>query len=323
MILFFKDNYGFQPKRCDRKVNMKNLIIHIGHGKTGSSYLQSLLALNKEFLLNWDINYPYHNSFEKAKKGFISSGNGENILKKDVSKYSTNTMLFSSESLFETLIDHPRLECLSKKYSLTIIVYTKNIVDLLVSIWEQGVKRGGLTEDVDTYLKRYKCDFYKNLIRWKRKSEYLGFNIIIRNYSIQRTNLISDFFHNCLNIELDINHLSFPKQKIINRGMTHSEYEIQRLFNHLIGKNSHRIISDYLVNNFPNVSAKKTRIKSQTFEQISKSYLHYIEEINLFLDSKNKLILGSPQEWIEDNNTFMDDIVLLKLSENIKKHLIR
>ena len=46
---------------------MKEIILHIGHGKTGSSYLQSFLALNREKLLDIGIDYPKDDEFENAK----------------------------------------------------------------------------------------------------------------------------------------------------------------------------------------------------------------------------------------------------------------
>jgi len=52
-----------------------NLYLHIGHGKTGSSALQSFLALNSNLLENYRIEYPEHASFENAINGKISSGN--------------------------------------------------------------------------------------------------------------------------------------------------------------------------------------------------------------------------------------------------------
>ncbi len=53
----------------------KNLYLHIGHGKTGSSSLQTFLALNKDNLKEYGIFYPEHVSFSNAEKGFITSGN--------------------------------------------------------------------------------------------------------------------------------------------------------------------------------------------------------------------------------------------------------
>ena len=51
----------------------KKIFIHIGHGKTATTYLQSCLALNRDKLLGFGIDYPEFSSFEKAKRGEISS----------------------------------------------------------------------------------------------------------------------------------------------------------------------------------------------------------------------------------------------------------
>lgn len=51
------------------------MIVHVGHGKTGTSFLQSIFALNKEVLKEHGFHYPEHPSEKKAAKGLISSGN--------------------------------------------------------------------------------------------------------------------------------------------------------------------------------------------------------------------------------------------------------
>ena len=56
----------------------KEMILHIGLGKCGSSSLQSFFALNNEILSSLGINYPVleRDSFEKARKGEVTAGNG-------------------------------------------------------------------------------------------------------------------------------------------------------------------------------------------------------------------------------------------------------
>jgi transposase InsO family protein len=56
---------------CERQ----KIILHIGHGKTGSSYIQSSLALTAGRLREAGIEYPELRPFTRAKQGRISSGN--------------------------------------------------------------------------------------------------------------------------------------------------------------------------------------------------------------------------------------------------------
>ena len=84
---------------------MKEIILHIGHGKTGTSYLQSCLALNRQKLLDIGIDYPEFKTFEKAKRGEISSGNGYLFFKDYLNAQflsEQNRILYSSELIIES-----------------------------------------------------------------------------------------------------------------------------------------------------------------------------------------------------------------------------
>ena len=59
---------------------MNKLILHVGHGKTGSSYIQSFLALNKNMLKNNGFIYPEPNDIQKAIIGHVTSGNGHKFI---------------------------------------------------------------------------------------------------------------------------------------------------------------------------------------------------------------------------------------------------
>ena len=53
----------------------KNLIVHIGHGKTGTSYIQSVLALNIELLSSLGITYPdFGRIMTLARSGNVTAG---------------------------------------------------------------------------------------------------------------------------------------------------------------------------------------------------------------------------------------------------------
>lgn len=136
-----------------------NLILHIGSGKTGSSALQTFLALNSNLLSSYDIYYPEHSSFLNAKKGFISSGNisisknksrWEKYIDKKAVDISYNSLLFSSEALLKAILSDPnKILYLNKKYTLTLVMYIRNPLDHLFSsfgssifiLWSKRQKR--------------------------------------------------------------------------------------------------------------------------------------------------------------------------------------
>ena len=56
---------------------MRTLYLHIGHGKTGSSYIQSSLVLSRDALAAQGIAYPPYKTDAAAAAGGMSSGNGK------------------------------------------------------------------------------------------------------------------------------------------------------------------------------------------------------------------------------------------------------
>ena len=85
----------------------KTLYIHIGHNKTGSSYIQSIFANSIATLQEQGIVYANSKNLEKAKRGEITTGNSSafsDILKNNnaLSSKEEHRLLFSSELLFRS-----------------------------------------------------------------------------------------------------------------------------------------------------------------------------------------------------------------------------
>jgi len=81
----------------------RQIVLHIGFSKTGSSALQVFLSQNQNLLASYNYGYPeidpYH--FEKAKKGEISSGNAH-LLREVLHQDTQNDFLKSIRSLTDT-----------------------------------------------------------------------------------------------------------------------------------------------------------------------------------------------------------------------------
>jgi hypothetical protein len=55
------------------------LYLHCGYHKTGSSYLQSVLAANRDYLQSHGVCYPTHDSDNRAARGEPTAGNGHDF----------------------------------------------------------------------------------------------------------------------------------------------------------------------------------------------------------------------------------------------------
>jgi hypothetical protein len=271
---------------------MNKIILHVGHGKTGSSYLQSCLALNSKQLSSNGIFYPYHSSFKTAKTGEVSSGNGS-ILVQNHSHINTickgENTLFSNENFYFNLhtTNKEWFYKLAKGLSgrLKVILFTRNYFELYFSLWAQNVKRGGMTKDIDTFLKENEVDFYAYLQQWINISKQYNFELKVLNYSNYKKNLWMKFLEELL-VDCDdqgIRSYTTPDQTIINRSLSSSEYEIQRICNTLSIENPP--LSDLLVNKLPDIKPMKIKCKRSTYNEIKDKNYKTIGIINKHLSS--------------------------------------
>jgi hypothetical protein len=290
---------------------MSNLILHVGHPKTGTSYLQSLIALNEQTLKKHNIYYPFYESYFLAKKGKPTSGNGEIFKKFDFKSKYDQTILFSSEDLFR-ILEWKHFYEIAENYSqnLKIILYTRNLFDYTFSSWGQKVKRAGEIRDLNAYLldvfseaePNIKIRPYENILKWLDISKKYGFKIIIRNYSNNRENLDKIFFQDILNInKIDFN-LVQPQIKNINRSLTIAEYNLQRVFNSIDGKISSIYISDELIYRLPNIKIQSLKCSEEAYNVVVEKSFSTIEKINNYLNISDKIKIEKPDEVVSNAN---------------------
>ena len=88
---------------------MPTVYIHIGHGKTGSSWIQSSLRSSRESLASHSLHYANGPDARLTEMNLISSGNGTGLLSSEAefgrrlsecSHAEGCSLIFSSEFLF-------------------------------------------------------------------------------------------------------------------------------------------------------------------------------------------------------------------------------
>ncbi|MCX5966463.1 MAG: hypothetical protein NTV57_02245 [Cyanobacteria bacterium] len=141
----------------------QQVILHIGHGKTGSSYLQSSLALSVGSLRQAGIEYPELRSLAGARLGCITSGNlgsavafVDTIVQLAEQMPKATRLLFSSEWLFERIVqDLGTLTTLQAQFDLTLVLFTRDFLAHALSVYGQKVKRSGCTTNLSEHLSGY------------------------------------------------------------------------------------------------------------------------------------------------------------------------
>ena len=135
-------------------MNKTKLFLHIGHGKTGTSAIQSSLAIASEKLAALGIEYPINAKLrDRASQLEITSGNwkpksetslAEQLLEITRKNKNNSTIILSSESLFWLV---PDLLCRKSDWEdfidLHIIMAVREVEEMLSSEYQQLVKRHG------------------------------------------------------------------------------------------------------------------------------------------------------------------------------------
>ena len=272
------------------------LVVHVGHGKTGTSFIQSVLALNAEILSGNGLDYPVNFfSDSAAKAGRISSGNG--MLIADSHWQAKRPTLVSSELLFERLLVDPVLRrgICSRHGELKVILYTRDLFDYLVSGWGQYVKRHNGVLGLNDYLldgvAQGNNHVYPSILEWIRLAEQERFELVILNYSRHKSDLIKSFLSAALPASAHSigECLKFPANQTVNRSLTLAEFAVQREFNkHIL--NSHHYVSDVLVNDLPDRSSEHPPIDEAAYQAVRGQFRPIINSINQYLQPGEQLI---------------------------------
>jgi len=272
------------------------LILHIGHGKTGTSYIQSVLASNTDYLKTNGIRYPEHASFDSAKEGKVSSGNGSLFLDGIALE---GTTLFSFEKFFHALASDEQVEELVLPHAadVQILLYTRNVFEMISSAWGQDIKRGGGTLDIDAYMSRRNDPHHRRVLWWLEASKRYGFDCKVRNYSLHRKTLIDTFFTDLMGEQGESysSQLTLPENSQVNRSLTVAEYKIQLEFNKNI-PHTGSYISDSFVNLLPSIKSETPLISPDTYDKVVQWIEPTIEKINQLIDPSEAIKIETLEE---------------------------
>lgn len=160
-----RESRALRPDRPRRERRLAarpdRVLLHVGHGKTGSSFLQAALANSPEALAAHGLGYPIDPEVaENARRGGISSGNMAPSARALQSALEQgwegpqDTLLISSESFFYKmrLKGFPeKLRQLLPDAEVQVLLYVRDPLEHAVSKYQQGVKRGGFEAFLASY----------------------------------------------------------------------------------------------------------------------------------------------------------------------------
>ena len=288
------------------------LYLHIGHGKTGTSAIQSAFAIAQKDLLKLGIEYPIQNTDrEKASQFAITSGNwnynpkeslAQELTRRSREQNNNNSILLSSESLFwqlDSLFEDGFQEL--KDLNLHVLLAVREIEEMLSSEYQQRVKRHGEKRPFEQFLRsrHFISSHHKRaaeIITLLKKNKI---KTTIINYSKHKHNIIELIFETLQAEE------AYPRDTVrgvvVNRSMSHKELAIITLINALFYTKFPWIstrLSDALVKELPTVQSQKCRLSEDSKLKLYEANNDYIRTIN---DS-----LG-PNEHLLDQSTMSSD----------------
>jgi len=241
---------------------MKNpkIFFHIGLPKTGTTSIQYFLTHNRRALLDsFGILYPEscveysdgaelhrpirkaimpRNPYEGLEKNTYSEFDISNQLQNEITKKNPNTIIFSDEDMY-SLHNPGILKKFFEKYDLKIIIYLRQKVKLVESMYEQQIMDSLYSKDFFHFVDDLKNDSNKfsqaldfELIINKWSNCFGSDNLIIKKYinedsfdSVSDFLQIFEFQNNAFKIDKKLNVRKNNRQII----------EIKRQLNILIG----------------------------------------------------------------------------------------
>jgi len=237
------------------------LHLHVGHGKTGSSFLQSWLALNAARLRERaDIAYPMRSPIsgrgeEAASRSRFSMGNGfilEELLESADDAVLVETLrslagedrglLFSRERFMRDLPAHlPRLAEAAGALGgdgVRVLLFVRDPLEHAVSLYGEMVKAHGCAEPLDEWLGHYRLlDHVEAFLDAVEACPTLECTIL--NYSRVRDHLVE-----ALTTWLGLDPTeawTTPARGTVNRSLTALELRVQRIANRWLGPAAARI----------------------------------------------------------------------------------
>jgi hypothetical protein len=282
----------------------KKIYLHIGHGKTGTSSIQSVLAKAEADLKAANVSYPYDPSFANAKKGLISSGNIdvqknkkdwlERVIMQATQNQSAHkTFIFSSEIIFWHM--DPFFSGFDKyknEWDFEIVLCVRDPFDTLSSTYQQFVKQSGYTISFEQFLEQH--DFKEQhairAVTLLKQFAELQIKTNLFNYTAIGRNICSRVLE-AMNIHaVASKHIS--EVKTVNRSLNAAELQLALLLNSAFGRAAGARVSNALVNELPELHSTTLTYSPESVTNIKKNMQPFVDELNLRLPKAEHLILN-------------------------------
>ena len=312
------------------------IVLHAGHGKTGTSAIQSALAISADELLKSGINYPIDPIERRRAAQFeITSGNWKHNPSTSLSKQclqlaaantAGHTIVLSSESLFWHLTDFANQkdewnDCVE----IHVILAVRELEEMLSSEYQQRVKRHGESKPFEQFLKRrhFISSHHKKAAEVLTQLSRQSIPVTLINYSAHKKTISQRVFDvlGCSDL--------FPKEQmgdlVINRSLSQKELQMLMMINALYYDQFPWIsarLSDALAKNLPNTQTQRSRISPKSLEKLYATNDSYLQIINRHLNPKEPLTVQQTLKQDRQTNNPAERLQKIRQEENQSIQLI-
>ena len=262
---------------------MKEIFVHIGHGGTGTSFLQSVFADQNA------IAYPeIHGTLKRVRAGAISTGNvGRKFDLRKLLRRDEDRILVSSEGLFGRLgEDMSDLSALCLDSKVKVLLAIRDPLDHMITSYGQFVKLGRTSESVDAFAARYRVP--KTVGNRIEAIMECNCDLTVINYSRHSHELLG-----CVEDWLGVSGLKATERARVNRSLTSSEISAMRQVIDLIGVDAKRI-GDKLCRLLPDIERDRVRMDEH-------SIMDFVARMRPMIASTNRLLSEKEQYEIQDD----------------------
>lgn len=243
---------------------MADLYLHIGHSKTGTTWIQATAALNRQALAAGGIGYPGFGVQRSADSTAIELGNASMAalsleqlaatLAAAAPERGARGLLLSSEELFvqlNALADPAGVAAVARAAgfaTLRVLLFIRDPMEHAASLWQQYLKRGGGSAGIEPFFEHYAVP--------ERVAGFLesygaheAFRVTVLNYSRRRSDVLAPLARW---LEMPHQDWKTPPVDRLNRSLTMGELAFQTALNRHLGK-AGAVLSDALCERLPGI----------------------------------------------------------------------
>jgi len=295
----------------------KELCVHAGGTKTGTSALQNVLEMEREKLRQFGLSYENRCGIKTVHE--ITSGNGSRLLELLGDRESTDEdlgrlILSYFNGTRRAICSCEGFEDLDQKswarlvrvasdlgVHLEVIFYVRDVMSYLGSGYDQVIKRHGEYRPFAHWAAQ--ADWNHGIALRRMYAEIPVHNIHVMHYE-EGTRSIVEGFLNVFDLDTTFNVEPRYKNAKVNRSLTRRERETLKFVNSVLGETYGRDLSDLLIYSNPNATCEPVFVGNRMNKRILDRFGSDVMWVNAtFFNGRDVVSVLPPKKAVDRKET--------------------